>query len=291
MIIGNNREAVIENIRLALEAEDFHRKVEVDDPNLTEREKKAIISRYVTTHNKMSFQGKTLAARKAGNIASRILNTDTEIVGMEKLKGVTGGAIVTSNHFSPIENTVIRYLALKQGKKRLTVVSQVTNLAMTGMIGYLMNYADIIPISDDFHYLQRDFVSIVKRRLREKDYVLIYPEEEMWFQYRKPRPLKTGAYYYAAKLGAPVISCFVEIQDKAEKEKGHEDFYCVRYVLHVLGVLTPDPEKSARINSREMCEKDYALKKAAYEAAYGKELDYRFEASDIAGWVGGYEKA
>ena len=31
------------------------------------------------------------------------------------------------------------------------------------------------------------------------------------------------------------------------------------------------------------------LKKAIYEKVYGKPLDYSFEPSDIAGWVGGKE--
>lgn len=35
-----------------------------------------------------------------------------------------------------------------------------------------------------------------------------------------------------------------------------------------------------------MMEKDYAQKKAAYESAYQKKLDYRFTPHDIAGWRG-----
>ena len=39
----------------------------------------------------------------------------------------------------------------------------------------------------------------------------------MWYNYRKPRPLKQGAYYYAAKNNVPIISCFTEIIDKEKK--------------------------------------------------------------------------
>ena len=286
MIIGDRREEVIENIRTAAEGEAFYNKVEVSDPVLTEEECAAIVRRYLDSRGSVSFKTKSFAARRAANLLSRGLNAETEILGMEKLKAVSGGALITSNHFSPIENTVIRYLALKQGKRRLHVVSQVTNLAMPGVIGFLMNYADIIPISADLHYLQREFVSILSDLMKRKEYVLIYPEQEMWFNYRKPRPPKIGAYHYAAKLGTPVISCFVEMVDGEKKEKGREEFYKVRYVLHVLDVLTPDPEKSVRENSRLMCARDYELKKTAYERAYGKPLTYDFEDSDIAGWVG-----
>ena len=40
----------------------------------------------------------------------------------------------------------------------------------------------------------------------------------MWFNYRKPRNLKRGAYYYAAKNNVPIVPIFVEIQNLDEKE-------------------------------------------------------------------------
>ena len=106
----------------------------------------------------------------------------------------------------------------------------------------------------------------------------------MWFNYRKPRPAKRGTYYFAARLNVPVISCFIEMQDLPEMD--NEEFHKVKFIVHVLDVLYPDPEKTDRENSIEMCEKDYALKRAAYEKAYGKPLDYTFESVDIAGWTG-----
>ena len=82
---------------------------------------------------------------------------------------------------------------------------------------------------------------------------MIYPEQEMWFNYRKPRYLKPGAYYYASKYNVPIISCFIEIIDKE--------------------------------NAAWMSERDYSQKKEAYEKAYNKKLDYKFEDDDIAGWI------
>ena len=132
--------------------------------------------------------------------------------------------------------------------------------------------------------MQRDFYSTLKDLLSKDEYILIYPEQEMWFNYRKPRPLKRGAYYYAAKLGAPVVSCFVEMQN-LEKEDS-EGFYKVKYIVHIMPTIYPDPEKSVKENSIEMCLRDYNQKKDAYEKAYGKELVYTFEEDDIAGWMG-----
>lgn len=283
MIIGRERSKVIENIKTAAESGDFYKKVEIDDPVLTKEQSDEIINRYLKNRKKFSFKMKSCAARAAADIAADYINSSTEIEGLEKVKGIDGGALITSNHFSPIENTAIRKLVKKLGKRRLNIVSQETNLAMPGVIGFLMNYADTIPISDNIHYLQKGFLSILDERLRKKEYVLIYPEQEMWFNYKKPRPGKRGAYYYAAKLGAPVISCFVEMTELPENDT--EEFKKVKFTVHVLGVLRPDPEKSVKANSTELCKTDYELKKAAYEQAYNKKLVYDFENSDIAGWI------
>ena len=283
MIIGDNREAVIENIKVAAENGDFHSKVEINDPNLTPEQSKAILDRYVQNRQKTSFKAKTLLARQAANLLTFALNRNSKITGIENALSIKGGAIVTSNHFSPVENTAVRLVVKKLGKKRINIVSQETNLAMPGAIGFLMNYADIIPIAEDKNYLKNDFPEIIKSLIQKNEYVLIYPEQEMWFNYRKPRPFKRGAYYYAAKLGVPVISIFVEMQDLNEKDT--DEFNKVKFKIHILKTIYPDPEKSVKENSVLMCEEDYAQKKAAYEKAYGKPLDYTFQNSDIAGWV------
>lgn len=284
MIIGENRKAVIENIRKAAQNGDFNNKVEINDPVLTHEQSVQIIQGFLKHRNTLSFKTKSYLARQTANFLTLSLNHDTEIIGLEKALGICGGAIVTSNHFSPVDNTVIRYLVKKLKKKRINIVSHETNLAMPGVIGFLMNYADIIPISDNFRYMQGDFVSVLSELLTKGEFVLIYPEQEMWFNYRKPRPLKRGAYYYAAKLGVPVISCFIEMKDLNEKD--NDEFRKVKFIVHVLDILYPDPGKSVKENSEQMCKVDYELKKAAYEKAYGKPLSYTFENSDIAGWMG-----
>ena len=52
----------------------------------------------------------------------------------------------------------------------------------------------------------------------------------------------------------------------------------------VLCSLFPDPAKTPRQNSLDLCRADYEAKCACYEACYGKPLDYRFTPWDIAGW-------
>ena len=285
MIMSEDRKTVIENIKKFAEAGEFHNKAEVTDPVLTPEQSKEITENFIKSRNKLSFKAKTAAALTVAKIATKKINKTTEIHGIEKIPKDLGGCIITSNHFSPLENTVIRYLLDKIGRKKLAIVSQTSNFAMTGFVGFLMNYANTVPISTEPRYLARDFLSLLEEKIVEGgEAVLLYPEQELWYNYRKPRPPKSGAYFYAAKLGAPIISCFVEIVDTDEDDEG--DFKKVKYVLHVLGVLRPDPEKSVRENTEELASKDYELKKQCYESVYGKELTYDFENSDIAGWKG-----
>lgn len=283
MIIGENRQAVIENIKTCVENGDFHSKVEQTDPVLTEDESRAITDAYMASRRKLSFRAKTAIGVMVAKTAAKIINKNTIIKGLEKIPDDLGGVIITSNHFSPLENTVIRHLTNTLHRKKLGIISQVSNFAMTGVIGFLMNYADTIPISPRPHYLANELIPLLHERLVEKkEAILLYPEQEMWFNYRKPRPPKNGAYLFAAKLGVPILSCFVEIVDTQEDDT--DEFRQVRFVLHVLDILYPDPDKNIRENINYLSAEDYRLKKQCYEECYGKALTYDFENCDIAGW-------
>lgn len=283
MIIGDCRKDVIRNIKIAAEQGAFHSKVELHDPVLSFDEDKKITDGYLKNRHRASFKIKSALGVLCTQIATKRINRNTQIVGLEKIPKDLGGALITSNHFHPLENTVIRHLTNNLGWKKLGIIAQTSNFAMTGFIGFLMNYADTIPISSNPRYLARDFLGILQEEIVEhRRPVLLYPEQEMWFNYRKPRPPKNGAYYYAAKLRVPIVSCFVEIVD--EDADDTDEFKKVHYVLHVLDVLRPDENKSVKENVVLLAQRDYELKKACYEQVYGKPLTYSFERTDIAGW-------
>lgn len=286
MILGDNREAVIENIKKYAENGEFHNKVELNDPVLSAEENRAITDSYMENRERLAFKLKSAVAVAIAKTATKIINKDTELIGIEKIPTDLQGVIITSNHFGPLENTIIRHLTNKLKRRKLNIISQTTNFAMTGPIGFLMNYANTIPISTEPRYLARDFLSVMKEKLVEKkEAILLYPEQEMWFNYRKPRPPKNGAFFYATKLNIPIISCFVEIVDKSEDDT--DEFKKVKYILHVLDVLYSDQTKTSKENVEYLAEADYNLKKACYEKVYNKPLTYTFESSDIAGWKKG----
>lgn len=283
MIIGDNKDKVIENIKQAIQDGQYNRKVEINDPSLTAKEQEEIIKKYLEKQDKLGYKINNQIANIILSLATNMQNKETKIVGLENIKSINGGAIITSNHFNPLDNTIIQKLVRDLGKKRLYIVGQATNLAMSGFVGFMMNHSNIIPICKQISYMKSDFPKIIKGTLESKEYILIYPEEEMWFNYRKPRTLRPGAYYYAAKNAVPIISCFVEMVDTDEED--NQEFYKVKYVLHILPPIYPDPNKSTRENSRIMMRQDYKQKKEAYEKAYNKKLNYEFEPEDIAGWI------
>ena len=286
-MVTPNREAVIENIKANAAARNLNDKVEVGDPVVTDEERKQILDHYLKVRRTPLFKIKNWVAGRAADVLTWKINKNTKIVGLENASGIKDGAFITTNHFNPEENTEIRLLSQKMNQGNLFVISQDTNLKMKGWFGFFMYYMDIIPVSPNRKYMTEKFDELIDEAFRRKQNILIYPEQEMWFNYRKPRPLKRGAYYYAAKHNKPILPCFTEIRETTKKET--EDFYEIRYILHVLKPIYPDPEKSVHENSKEMMQQDYLEKVAAYEEAYGKKLDYTFEPWDIAGWLPGAE--
>ena len=76
------------------------------------------------------------------------------------------------------------------------------------------NFVKRLDITDLF---KREFPKIIKDILDGNNLILIYPEQEMWFNYKKPRPLKEGAYNFASQNNVPILSCFVEMKETYEK--------------------------------------------------------------------------
>ena len=283
MIVGGSKKEVIENIQKNILDGEFNKKVELDDPNLDDSKLDELINNfYEIRKNKLAFSIKSKIVNNEVEKINKEVNQNLSIEGLENLKDIQTGAIITSNHFNPLDSLPIREMIKTAFNKKLYIVTDAANLSLPGNLATIVNYLPNIPLKRTPNYIIKKFMPELKNILNNKNYVLIYPEEEMWFNYRKPRPCKRGAYQFAAETGMPVISCFVQIID--EKEDDNDEFCKVRYTVHVLKPIYPDKEKSVRTNSIEMAQKDYEQKKEAYEKAYQKKLDYKFSYSDIAGY-------
>jgi 1-acyl-sn-glycerol-3-phosphate acyltransferase len=283
MIIGGSKKEVIKNIRKNITEGELNRKVEVNDAVFTAGDSEVAMKKFFSNKSKFSGAVKQGVAQAGAKAALRVFNRGIKIEGRENLKGLdlSHGAIITSNHFNPLDSFNARKVVEKVLKRKMYIVIQDTNLAMPGFFGFLMNNSRMIPLSKSPKYINQKFLPELKRVLGRGAVVLIYPEEEMWFNYRKPRPSKRGAFQFAAEMKVPVIPCFVEIQDLGVED--NDEFNKTATVMHILEPIEAEPELSVKRNSIAMAEKDYEMKKAKYEEVYGEKLDYKFKKSDIAG--------
>ncbi len=278
LLVTPGRAEAIENIKRAALEGRFNDKTEPFDPQWGPEALKANILNYASRLHSLGFKLKNALARAIVDIWVRKWSDPVnEIVGLEKLDALNGGpAFITSNHFNPFDNGVHRRMCKLAGHGRLVAVSQGTNFVMPGLNGFILRNIDVVPIISEPSYMNGEFRRLMQEHLDKNRLILIYPEQEMWFNYRKPRPGKRGAFLFAAQWNVPVVPMFVELKDATS-------FADVKLVLHILDPIFPDPSKSARENSFLMCEADYQAKKTCYEQCYGKPLVYDFEPSDIAG--------
>ena len=278
------RLAVIENIKKCLVENNLNSKVEIGDPNVDKMLLEEKTNNFDIFKKNPINKIKNKIVRKIINNFVNEFNQDTEIVGLENIENIDTGAIITSNHFSPKDSTPIIYAIKKVGMyKKFNIVIDDNNLAMDGLFGFIMNYFNTVPINSDKEYNEKKFMPAIEKLLKNNNLILIYPEEEMWFNYKKVRNLKIGAYHLAAKFEVPIIPCFVEMREKSG-EYEEDGFNKLKFVLHIMPPIYPNKDKSLKENKIMMHDKDYELKKEAYEKAYGKEMSYEFSDEDIAGY-------
>ena len=123
------RLAVIENIKRAVSNETFNVKVENDDPVVTDEQREDIVLNYDIFYHSLSKKIKRILARRIVNNYTKFFNGDTEIVGIDKLKDIKGGAIITCNHFNVMDSTIIRKLMIDLKKeKKLAIVIEESNI-------------------------------------------------------------------------------------------------------------------------------------------------------------------
>lgn len=284
MIIGGSKKEVINNIKTNILNNELNKKVEIGDPNLSDEEIDKCIKDFYKNKKKLSFFFKYNIANKTVKKIAKELYPDILVKDISLLENIdlSGGAIFTSNHFNPLDSYNIRKIVEETLHKKLYIVVQDTNLAMPGFLGFLFNNIDVVPLSKSPNYIIKKFIPELKKILSKGDFILIYPEEEMWFNYRLPRPCKRGAYQFAHELDVPVISCFVKMIDTDESD--NDEFNKVKYEVSVNKVIFPEAMESAKSDSIKMSETDYNARKKAYEKAYNKKLNYDFDIGDIAGW-------
>ena len=94
----------------------------------------------------------------------------------------------------------------------------------------------------------------------------------MWWNYRKPKPLKDGAYKMAVRNNVPIIPIFITM--KESNIIGSDGFPVMEYYINIEKAIYPNPELSEKDNIREMRDKNFAVWKKIYEDFYKIPLEY-----------------
>ncbi len=183
------------------------------------------------------------------------------------------GAMITCNHFNPYDNyAVFKAIEPYLGKRRLyKVIREGNYTSFPGLYGVFFRHCNTLPLAASVPVM-KEFLHAVSVLLKRGEKILIYPEQGMWWNYRKPRPLKPGAFRFAAEAGAPVLPVFITMEDS--DKIGDDGFPIQAYTLHFLPAIFPDKSLPVRAEAARMAEENYRMWKEVYERTYGVPLTY-----------------
>lgn len=195
-----------------------------------------------------------------------------ELNGLENLKGLKGPLIITGNHFAHLESICETLVCKKINKhKKMYIVIKEGNFQMEGAYGFLFKYCDTLPLSSNIHTMKL-FNEAVSEVLRKKHFILIYPEQSMWWNYEKPRPQLRGAATIAIKNNVPILPVFVTLTNQDTNDEF--GFPLKKYTVNILKPIYPDLTKSLKEDSIRMTNENYEQCVKKYEEVYNKKLVY-----------------
>ena len=227
-----------------------------------------------------------LKARTANKIGETFLNNllrknkliIKEINGIENLNKVKTGAMLTCNHFNPFDSftveKVFRTSNQIKNKKLYKVIREGNYTNFPGLYGFLFRNCDTLPLSSNMRTMTI-FMNAVDEILQRGDFILIYPEQSLWWNYKKPKPLKSGAFRLATRNNVPVIPIFITMQDS--DKIGDDGFPIQEYIVNIKEPIYPDENLSEKENTVIMKEKNSEVWKEIYEDFYKIPLTYTTE--------------
>lgn len=205
-----------------------------------------------------------------------------EIKGIEHMQQITTGAMLTCNHFNPFDafsiEQAFRLSGQAKTKKLYKVIREGNYTNFPGFYGFLFRNCDTLPLSSNKRTMV-EFMKAVDNILQRGDFILIYPEQSMWWNYKKPKPLKSGAYKLATKNKVPVLPIFITMEDS--DNIGEDGFSIQEYTIHVREPIYPNETLSEKENVEKMKKKNYEVWKEVYEEFYQIPLTYITEKQKV----------
>lgn len=200
-----------------------------------------------------------------------------EYVGIENYRKLNSGAVITCNHFNAFDSFAMQLVYEKARRtkyprrKLFRVISEANYTSFPGFYGFLMRNCNTLPLSSN-KYTMKKFMWAVNTILQKGHFILVYPEQSMWWNYRKPKPLKKGAFNFAATNKVPVLPCFITMEDTDVMDE--DGFPVQAYTVHVGEPIYPDKEKTKAENIEMMMQKNAQVWKEIYEKTYKVPLSY-----------------
>ncbi len=224
-----------------------------------------------------------IKSKMATKVAERLVNDlvkDNKLIikdvkGIENMQKVKSGAIITCNHFNPFDSftveKVFRMSGQDKDKKLYKVIREGNYTNFPGLYGFFFKNCDTLPLSSNKRTMI-EFIKAVDIILKRGDFILVYPEQSMWWNYRKPKPLKNGAFNFAARNNVPVIPIFITMEDS--DIIGEDGFPVQEYTVNIGEPIYPNESSSEKDNVNEMRDKNYEIWKEIYEDFYDMPLEY-----------------
>lgn len=207
------------------------------------------------------------------NIYAHLINkklTNLKVVKNKNAKKIKG-AIVTCNHISLCDSFAVRKAI---GSNFYYVAAEFNNFK--GYLGKLARNSGYIPLPNGLEKEKlRKFNSAISYYLSKRKKILIYPEQSMWRDYKKPRPMKNGAFRYAVQNNVPILPLFITIKDKEQSvdENGLKNLG--DYTIHVLDPIHPKPKLNAKENIEYLRKENFRVWQELYEKTYHTPLEYK----------------
>ena len=221
----------------------------------------------------------SMARRYLNNIIENGQLIVKDIIGIENFANLDSGAIITCNHFNAFDSFAIQLAYEYSGHKNrkfYRIIREGNYTSFPGFFGYLMRHCNTLPLSSNPSAM-KEFTRATDTLLKAGNFVLIYPEQSMWWNYRKPKPLKPGGFYLAAKNKLPVLPCFITMKDT--KLIGDDGFPIQEYTIHVSPPIYPEEGVRTGINAQRMADENFRIWKEIYEREYG--IPLRYDEGDI----------
>ena len=215
-----------------------------------------------------------LARKKVKKLVKEKKLIIKEMCGMEHFRNLNSGAVITCNHFNAFDSFAIQLVYDAANKPKRTfyrIIREGNYTSFPGFYGFIMRNCNTLPLSSNYETMKK-FMKSTNKLLQKGHFVLVYPEQSMWWNYRKPKPLKNGAYVFAAKNNVPVLPCFITMRDTDMLDD--DGYFIHEYTVHISAPLYPDPTLPYKENVEKLREQNYKLWKDIYEKEYQMPLMY-----------------